>query len=694
MNYFKHEYNWEIPKNWCHSQDELLITILLGIWIVRFLNESTDLSNSSSFFFALRKLKIEYTKAGALWDFLQSLFNNLCDTTTLDKILIQKIPDILEALHNDYFGILLQQSLKNIDRKTLAANYTDLISADVLVGFINSLNISTSSIVDPFCGSGRLITAFLNTLKPVAKFPRIRINDIMPSAVLLAYSRILLMLSIYHQDFHLVEVSIGDAFSMLPSRSSPPLTPFDTYQTVLMNPPFTRTHRINNRQKKSLMILDTTFKEYLSGQTGLHIYALILAYILLESDGYLASVIPSATLLSNYSIGIQRLLLKDFRLKIIASPDDQKACSEGSIFREILLVAEKNQAKKTDSVSFIRFQTFPKAEISSNYDVQLAQLFKEWNWIMFLRDPRMLEIRQHFLKTGMIQSGKNLNLDIVRGVEMYGPNFFFIPNQVWKIIRKLKGKVLVESENTELFIPEQYLIRCLRKPSNYSQIISPEILDFTLAIPNSEINLEKWFIDYLTISERYAKPAKRKYGIKWSSHINHQLTTKKPCGHLFLVDKFGISTTSVMCHYLDLLHPCSKNFYVIRNLHSEQAKLQAAWINSSFYLLLFLCSRREIGGSYGRLQIVDYMKEPLFFDFSLYQQEIKKQIINEFDKIRSLKLPPLPVQIQLGVKKPLDLAIAQGLHLFQKKSKNNLIDDTYNLLKLAFKNLKLRDTKI
>ncbi len=692
INDLKHEYNWEIPKNWCHSQDELLITILLGIWIVRFLNESMEISDSSSFFFAIEKLNKEYSKAGAVWNFLQSLFNNLCDSTILDKILKQNIPDIRVTLYNDHFGNLLQHSMNKVDRKTLAANYTDFISADILIWFINSLNISTSSIVDPFCGSGRLLTAFLKSLKPVANFPRIRINDIMPSAVLLAYSRLLLIFSIRHQDFHLIEVSIGDAFSMLPSRSNPSFTPFDTYQTVLMNPPFTRTHRIKNLQKKSLMFLDTKFREYLHGQTGLHIYALILAYMLLESDGYLASVIPSATLLSSYSTGIQRLLLKDFRMNILASSDDQKACSEGSIFREVLLVAKKNQAKENHSVSFIRFLTHPNVEISSRYDVPLDQLFKEWNWTMFLRDPRMLEIRRHLFKTGMVQSGKILNLDIVRGVEMYGPNFFFIPNQAWKFVREKKGSVCIKSEKSEIIIPEQYLVRCLRKPGNYSQVISPTILDFALTIPNSYTNSEKWFMDYLAISERDAKPAKRKYGIKWLSHINQQLSTKKPCGHLFLIDKFGISTTSVMCHYTDLLHPCSKNFYVIRNLDPKQAKLQAAWINSSFFLMLFLCSRREIGGSYGRLQIIDYMKERLFLDFSLYPQSIKNEIINEFEKIRNLKLPPLPEQVQLGLKKPLDLAIAQGFNIFSKRPLE-LIDDIYTLINLAFKNLKRRDTK-
>jgi hypothetical protein len=256
----------------------------------------------------------------------------------------------------------------------------------------------------------------------------------------------------------------------------------------------------------------------------------------------------------------------------------------------------------------------------------------------------------------------------------------------------VNGRVLVESEGSELFIPEQYLIKCLRKPSNYSKVISPTILDFAITIPNSKNDLEKWFIDYLIVSNRYAKLAKRKFGKKWFCHINQQLSTKKPWGHLFLIDKFGISTTSVMCHYLDLLHPCSKNFYVIRNLDPDQAKLQAAWINSSFFLMLFLCSRREIGGSYGRLQIIDYMKEPLFLDFSLYPQDIKEQIINEFDKIRHLKLPSLPVQVQLGLKKPINLAIVQEFDSIPKKSKQ-LMEDIYTILNLAFKNLKRRDTK-
>lgn len=145
-----------------------------------------------------------------------------------------------------------------------------------------------------------------------------------------------------------------------------------------------------------------------------------------------------------------------------------------------------------------------------------------------------------------------------------------------------------------------------------------------------------------------------------------------------------------MAHYSGTKLICSKNFYVLRNSFSKQAKLYAAWLNSTFFIVLFLLSRREIGGSYGRLQIIDYMKEPLFLDVSEISKSQKDRIIKEFDTMRKLNLPPIPEQLQLPQRKALDRAIIQSIHLSEKVEKR-LLTEIYPLLERTFKSLKHRD---
>jgi hypothetical protein len=145
-----------------------------------------------------------------------------------------------------------------------------------------------------------------------------------------------------------------------------------------------------------------------------------------------------------------------------------------------------------------------------------------------------------------------------------------------------------------------------------------------------------------------------------------------------------------MGHFFEKKLTCSKNFYVLRNCTAKQAKLHAAWLNSTLYIVLFLLSRREIGGSYGRLQIIDYMKEPLFLDFSPYPSPILAEIIQQFDTMREFKLPKIPKQLQLPQRRALDRAIIQGLQL-PKITEEYLEINIYSLLNRIFTNLERRD---
>ncbi|MFX1285771.1 MAG: Eco57I restriction-modification methylase domain-containing protein [Promethearchaeota archaeon] len=691
MENCKSIFNFSHPPALIHNQNEFLLSLLGGLWLLRFFNHNNPIKSITKIFKILEELKSKYPQSNSLWGFLDVLFTNLNEKNILDSLLLIKFPDLREALFNDVLGTMLQHSLPLLERKRLAVNYTTQSSARILVEL---LELKTpSAIIDPFCGSGRLVLAYLRNLTPKSRFPHIRIHDLMGSAVLIAYCRLILLLSEKKQDYSLIQASIGDAFEFFTLDEDTQAKNNETYDLILMNPPFTRTHRISSDQRSNLQKLERKYKKYLHGQVGLHIYAILLADMLIKENGVLGTVLPAATILSQYSSGVHELLLNNYQLKIIAASEDEKSFSEGSNLREIFLVAKHNKVRSKGKIKFIRIsEPFKgsKWNISSDLMIPEEILIKEWNWTIFLKDPKFLRIRDLFLQSDFLKNGVNLNLDIVRGVEMYGPDFFFVPNRTWQIISEKKVEIVLKSEEKTIIVPKEFLVRSLRKPGNYTQYISPIVSDFALSIPKSNETIPKWLEDYLMISEQFASPAKRKFGPDWISHIYNQIKIKKPFGNLFFIDKSGISTTSVMAHFLDSKITCSKNFYVLRNCSLIQAKLLAAWLNSTFFIVLFLLSRREIGGSYGRLQIIDYMKEPLFLDVLKFSKSQQDRIIKEFDTIRKLKLPPIPHQIKLPLRKALDLAIIEGTHLSDKVDRN-FLNEIYTLLERTYRVLKKRD---
>ncbi|MFX0185382.1 MAG: Eco57I restriction-modification methylase domain-containing protein [Candidatus Hodarchaeota archaeon] len=688
----KSNYDLKIPDNMFYSSDEFYLSVLVGLWLIRFFNGFKKIKDTTTLLIKLEMIKKRYPMANALWDLLDILFGILIESDNLEAFLSLEFPDLHYAIENDILGTILQRSLDFEDRKKLAANYTNVSSASILISMIKPLN--PSSVIDPSCGSGRLITSFLNQYDSSNEFPRIRINDIMPSAVLIAYCRIILKLSDLNQDLHILEATIGDAFEIFINSNKNKTAKFRTYDLVMMNPPFTRSHRISLEQRKKLQGLEKKYQNSISGQIGLHVYSIFLADMLVSNNGTLALILPAATILSSYSKGVHDLLLSNYRIEVIASSISDKSYSENSNLREIFIIAKRRKtASENETVKFLNITELnmrSQYQISSSQVISVKKLEKEWNWTLYLQDPKLLEIRDIIRKSGLIKNGKSLKMDIVRGVEMYGPDFFFIPNHVWKIIDEDQNNVVIKSHKTIIEIPKKFLVRSLRKPSKYIHYISPNVSDFALSIPDAYVMSQKWLEEYFGVTERYAVAAKRKFGSRWVSHIYQQISAKQPWGYLFFIDKFSISTTGVLGHYFENKISCSKNFYLLRNYDSIQAKLLAAWLNSTFFIILFLCIRREIGGSYGRLQIIDYMREPLFLDFSTCSQNVKDLIFKEFDKLRTSKLQSIPIQIRSRRKRDLDLAIAHGLQIHPEVAKV-LLEDMYILLDKLFTDLHKRD---
>lgn len=622
-------------------------------------------------------------------------------------ILIDEL-NIKDLIENDNLGNLIQSLLHKELRKSLAANYTSPIIAKFLVKL--SLTNQTHHIIDPFAGSGRLLTAIMNITEINEKTSlSLEFNELYNVSGLITLLQLIYFNKINDKTFF-INAHLGDAFN----KGTLPLSEFlldnncfTTNNLVIMNPPFTRYLRLEKNYIQFLQKTFSSYKKYFSPQMGLHIFALFLADKILASNGRIAAILPAATFYSNYSEGLKNFLLNEYLIRYIIGTTKNKAFSQDSDLKEIIFIADKQQ-KYLDPVDNVKFITITEDITEENFkviatciqnnnkqcpyikqkNVPVAKLKDNWNWIRFLEQGQINKIVDTLLLHSLIKSGIELKLRIVRGFEMYGPNFFFFPNDSWIITEKDDSKIIIKHKykNIDCVIPADIIIPALRKPSLYSEYCSPVVNEYVLNVmPGQNYKIPLSYIDER--KEKWRK-AEERFGAEWFSHIYKQLQSKHPFGHLFIVDKFGITTTGTFVYYFDKMVTASKNFYVI-DCEKETAKLLASWMTSTIFILLFLFSRREIGGAFGRLQIADYLEEKLFLDISKLSIMQKKNIISAYDDLRGIKLPPLKSQIGWTPRKVLDLAILDAFENVDR-SKEIFLETIYTEVKRIFNESDLR----
>jgi hypothetical protein len=178
--------------------------------------------------------------------------------------------------------------------------------------------------------------------------------------------------------------------------------------------------------------------------------------------------------------------------------------------------------------------------------------FADRNWLSLFnydRASRLVSIVEGALHRGLLRYlGRH---EIVRGVEMYGPDFFFIPNTYWLIINEDEDLVTIGNRNSgvKLVIPRKYLVECLRKPEYYSDriyISNPRY--YILAIDEEpEEDLRR----YIRWGEEMKVPALR-FGKDWYRHPWRQLQTKKPFGHVFIHDKVDLKRHKIIVNFMPL----------------------------------------------------------------------------------------------------------------------------------------------
>ncbi|WP_048057009.1 N-6 DNA methylase [Vulcanisaeta moutnovskia] len=484
---------------------------------------------------------------------------------------------------------------RSVDRKSTSSYYTSRDGLAVIRNFLKELSEDYRKniiVMDPFAGSGATLSAINDLIKP-KKVIAIEINK----------GPCELTRKILSSLYDNVEVVCGDTFKIAWSYRA---------DLIITNPPFVRWHLVRNRDELIRLMDSMGYgKLIVRRDPGLHVLSFFLIDYILKDGGYVILVIPASTFYTEQGKGAKKLLKSRYDVIGLVENRITPSFSDGSGFKELIIFARK----KSGLIGFIDGSNVEteiyyyegKLRKTGTINLQKLPAFADRNWLSLFNYERasmLISIIERALDNGLL---RYLNKhEIARGVEMYGPDFFFIPNAHWAIVREDESSIIISnrSNGTKLVIPRKYLVKCLRKPEYYNDniyISDPEY--YVLAIteePKGDLG------KYVEWGEGLNIPA-LKFGSRWYQHVWRQLQVKKPHGYIFIHDKIDLERNKVIANYSERPLCASKNFYVIKTNNP----LIAAWYNSSIFKETIKVFGRRISETWTRLLEDDYLAIPV-----------------------------------------------------------------------------------
>ncbi|MFB0562394.1 MAG: Eco57I restriction-modification methylase domain-containing protein [Candidatus Lokiarchaeia archaeon] len=599
--------------------------------------------------------------------------------------------------------IQVQKLIPQEVRKRFAAYYTidqgTRFMESIVYEYLKNSKKQKIVLADPFLGSARTLTATIQKIG-TEKLQKVWGIEPLPLPALVAYAS-LLNATKGKKDF--ITVITGDTFKEIPRALSPFISSeLPKADIILTNPPFTRWKYLEKSYRDYLLkvIIGLGYKEYITRkEASLQTLSMFLADHVLNKEGLIVSVLPASTFYTIYGKGYKSLLRKNYGVLAILEFVSRPSFSEDSGFKEVILVAVKgagrsrltiftelnNNAEEIAKVITVE----QKPNMINLFNIHDLPRFLDINWLALFGENKlrdiMVNVFKQGLKIGTLGYWDNVlgRGSIIRGVEMYGPEFFFIPNIHWHIFKEDEMKVQIENAENEsrLTLSKEFLIRTLRKPSLYRNVIEASVDSYMLSIPPTELNdlpedlqyYIKWGIESST-----AKPALNAYGKYWFSHVHKQMMTKKPFGQVFIPDKVDLmfKRRGVFVNYTNKNVAASKNFYIIKDENEIITKFLVGWFNSTIFISTLLLLGRKISETWTRFLENDYLELPVININSVEEENIS-EVCENVNSIINKPLPPLWDQLNKEYRYQLDLSLAQAIKIANPEK---IIEELYRIL--------------
>jgi hypothetical protein len=612
--------------------------------------------------------------------------------------------------------ISVQELVSSVRRKRIAAYYTKSTGLDLMAqAAAHFIQTRRSPIVlaDPFLGSGLTLT---ETLKKLDHSTVRKVWGIEPHTLsaLVAYSALLYTLD---GDQSRIDVRVGDTFKNmydnLASSSASPKEVTDNLSladVIVTNPPFTRWELLGKEYRSFLMSLieKLGYDRYVGRkQLNLQLASLFVMDSILERNGLLLSVLPASTFYTIYGEAAKNMLKEKYRLNALVENDLDASFSAHSGFKEVILAATKEEKTPRNKVAFITIREEDNRHIQQLKDaltgnghsegnatwVDLVKEPHSWemNWLIFFGKNELRAILDRVLSrvenNGTMGTWINVlgKESIVRGVEMYGPDFFLLPNRYWNIVEETLSAVVVENKTEELRLelPKEYLIPTLRKPELCYDTIKPRVTHRFVSIPRKPLaELPRTVVDYIKWGRQNqtAQAAIRALGLEWYSHVHKQLNMKKPFGGVFLPDKIDPSfkNRGVFACYSRTPLAASKNFHIVSLGDRLKEKALVAWFNSTLFIAYFTLANRRISKNWARLLVDDYLKMPMINVNALSRRTLSK-LGKCVDDLSEIRLPPVKLQLGSDYRFNIDLTLLDAIGVSEPETLLKRLYPTLNL---------------
>lgn len=582
-------------------------------------------------------------------------------------------------------------------RRMLAAYYSSPTSTKLVARLAESYIGSRGAgivIADPFMGSGALLRSVIERvgLDHIAGIWGIELDLV---SCVFGYAS---LLDAVGGDRGLVRVRCGDAFKIIWG------SPFLAWgaDVIVTNPPFTRWEKLAKSYREFLMGLmrSSGYSKYITrGQVGLQVLSLFLIDSILRDKGFLVSVLPASTFYTIYGRGVKAMLRERYGvLGLFRGWGASFSIDSG--FVELIVAAIKGGSGGAffvtlsdsclDSVE-LRGSIIEGGCVSSYTDLGRGSGVLDMNWLLYFEEPELrplIGIVEDLLRRGALAPLEKAygGERIMRGVEMYGPDFFLIPNRFWRVLEHGEDSVTIGrvGSDEQLSIQRDYLVEALRKPSLYvDRILIEGSGHYLVSIPpEGPEKLPQDVRRYIEWGSRSgtAAPAMRFFGSRWYSHVYRQIASKKPFGRLFLPDKVDARLRRRGVFALSSTKPISatKNFYILA-VEDLCAPLLTLWFNSSAFLALLIYGGRRIGITWTRYLEEDYLELPtpsprICEDHYREAEDLLKSVGRE-------PLPPIPSQLGGELRSSIDTLVLKALGVGDvEKLKNNI----YNILGRIF----------
>jgi type I restriction-modification system DNA methylase subunit len=669
-----------------------------------------------------------------------------------------------EKVGGDLLGTIFHDLIPFDIRKKIAAFYTNVMAAHLLAWL--AIDRWDAKVADFACGSGGLLVAAYKRKKELLEKEREFTGedhrkfveehllgvDVMPFAANIAACHLALQSPQFFTNK--VKIAVWDSTELIPGIKIPSVASLEfilrgqqtlslfmdektkkwkgvvklrdeeaeeieleTYDVVIMNPPFTRQERIPKTYKD---ILFQRFEEYsssLHGQMSYYAYFILLADKFLKEGGRLAFVLPAAFLKTKSVEKIRKLLIEKYQIEYIITGKRRLNFSEATWRREILLVARKlMQGEEKSNALIVILDSLPKnlsdleklivkikngkenyidEEITVN-SVKQKDLEEDLNWFRFIASFGGADISEIWKNISsndkLVPFGKLYELDAImkRGIETakgMKVQAVFIPRSKERAIRKEDYWILHKEENEYIIvkdretagftirIPKDALAPALRTIAGNPQMDLSEKFDFVI-IKDFQ-GSENFFIG--------GRSALRNVLSEWEKYVSDRK------GNLIILRRFPINSSGTihLCYYASKPVAGPGMTWVL-TMPDEEAKILCLWLNSSLHLVQILYQRVEDVW----LDIHKYILENmLVLNPRIINENEKRKLLTLFDEICNKPFPSLKEQFthEFSLRKEIDRIILNTLGFSEEESEIltsqifEAIKEHYEMLELLTK---------